>query len=132
MKRSLCQRREDRAAAFHGHRIATNNQSELACAGVRRRPERWRMNQIDTALFCQSLRQLGCRRRIRRPHVDDRGTGREATGKPFPAISTSRNASADGRTVMITSQPCAIIFGEPLIMPPTSLVNTCTATSTTS
>jgi hypothetical protein len=51
---------------------------------------------------------------------------------PSQPYSTSRSASADGRTVMMMSQPCAIIFGEPLIMPPTSLVNIRTAISTTS
>ena len=52
--------------------------------------------------------------------------------KPSQPYSTSRSASADGSTVMMTSQLCAIILGEPLIMPPTSLVNIRTATSVTS
>ena len=58
--------------------------------------------------------------------------GLNPPASPSQPYSTSRNASADGRTVMMTSQLCAIIFGEPLIMPPTSLVNIRTATSTTS
>ncbi len=51
---------------------------------------------------------------------------------PSQPYSTSRKASADGRTVMMTSHVCAIIFGDPLIMPPTSLVNIRTAMSTMS
>ena len=38
----------------------------------------------------------------------------------------------DLHAVMTASQVCAIIFGDPLIMPPTSLVNIRTAMSTTS
>ena len=61
IKGSLCQRGEDRTAAFNGRLIATNDERELTCAGVRRRPERRCIDQINAALVCQSLRQSGCR-----------------------------------------------------------------------
>ncbi len=42
--------------------------------------------------------------------------------KPLARFSqpkqTSRNSAADGNTVMTASQVCAIIFGEPVSMPP--------------
>jgi hypothetical protein len=48
---------------------------------------------------------------------------------PSQPKATSRTSAADGNTVMITLQACAIIFGEPVMLPPTSMLNMRKATS---
>ena len=42
--------------------------------------------------------------------------------RPSQPKATSRTSAADGSTVMIASQACAIILGEPVIIPPTSML----------